>query len=253
MYDVLAVFIAINISFLSIFVYEDIKSRSVSNIIVYLNVMFLSGLIVYSTLFLNALLISLFLVFGLGLFLFSKKTGNIGEGDVPILLSTVLLILMLNKFSIFIYFLEIFIATSLTIPFLIYKKTFTKKGKITQAILFSTILILILFNKFELSVLILLISWIYVIFSLYSKIDSLYAESVKYLEKEEIIPGDLIINSLLSDLQRKDIKVEGRLTFVDKKLWSTLNESEKYPIYYNSFPMTVPIFIAFIISIFLVI
>ena len=251
--DATALFILFNILFLSIFVYNDIKSRSVENKIVYLNVIFLFGLIIYSALFLNSLLLVIFVVFGIGLFLISKKTGNIGEGDVPILLSTLLIILMLNKFFIFVYFLEIFIVTSLTIPFLIYKKTFSKKEKIIQSLFFSIILILILFNKFELSVFILLISWMYVIFSLYNKIDSLYAESVKYLEKDEIIPGDLIINSLLTNSQRNHIKVEGRLTLVDEKLWRKLNESEKYPIYYNSFPMTVPIFIAFIISILLVI
>jgi len=251
--NVTALFIAFNILFLLIFAYKDIKSRSVENKIVYLNTIFLFGLIIYSALFLNSLLLAIFVAFGIVLFLISKKTGNIGEGDVPILLSTLLIVLLLNKFFIFVYFLEIFIATSLTIPFIIYKKTFAKNEKIIQTLFFSSILILILFNKFELSLLILLISWIYVIFSLYNKIDSLYAESVKYLEKEEIVPGDLIINSLLSDLQRKDLKVKGRLTFVDEKLWRKLNESEKYPIYYNSFPMTVPIFIAFIISILLVI
>jgi len=251
--NVTALFIAFNILFLLIFAYKDIKSRSVENKIVYLNTIFLFGLIIYSALFLNSLLLAIFVAFGIVLFLISKKTGNIGEGDVPILLSTLLIVLLLNKFFIFVYFLEIFIATSLTIPFIIYKKTFAKNEKIIQTLFFSSILILILFNKFELSLLILLISWIYVIFSLYNKIDSLYAESVKYLEKEEIIPGDLIINSLLSDLQRKDLKVNGRLTLVDEKLWRKLNESEKYPIYYNSFPMTVPIFIAFIISILLVI
>jgi len=251
--NVTALFIAFNILFLLIFAYKDIKSRSVENKIVYLNTIFLFGLIIYSALFLNSLLLAIFVAFGIVLFLISKKTGNIGEGDVPILLSTLLIVLLLNKFFIFVYFLEIFIATSLTIPFIIYKKTFAKNEKIIQTLFFSSILILILFNKFELSLLILLISWIYVIFSLYNKIDSLYAESVKYLEKEEIVPGDLIINSLLSDLQRKDLKVKGRLTLVDEKLWRKLNESEKYPIYYNSFPMTVPIFIAFIISILLVI
>jgi len=251
--NVTALFIAFNILFLSIFAYKDIKSRSVENKIVYLNIIFLFGLIIYSALFLNSLLLAIFVAFGIGLFLISKKTGNIGEGDVPILLSTLLIVLILNKFFIFVYFLEIFIATSLTIPFIIYKKTFAKNEKIIQTLFFSSILILILFNKFELSLLILLISWIYVIFSLYNKINSLYAESVKYLEKEEIIPGDLIINSLLTDSQRNHIKVEGRLTFIDEKLWRKLNESEKYPIYYNSFPMTIPIFVAFIISIFLVI
>jgi len=251
--NAIALFIAFNILFLSIFAYKDIKSRSVENKIVYLNAIFLFGLIIYSALFLNSLLLVIFIAFGIGLFLISKKTGNIGEGDVPILLSTLLIILMANKFFIFVYFLEIFIATSLTIPFIIYKKTFTKKGKITQTLFFSSVLILILFNKFELSLLILLISWIYVIFSLYNKIDSLYAESVKYLEKDEIVPGDLIINSLLTDPQRNSIKVKGRLTLIDEKLWKKLNEGEKYPIYYNSFPMTIPIFIAFIISILLMV
>ena len=251
--NVTTLFIALNILFLSIFAYKDIKSRSVENKIVYLNIIFLFGIILYSAFFLNTFLLAIFIAFGMGLFLISKKTGNIGEGDVPILLSTLLIILMLNKFFIFVYFLEIFIATSITIPFIIYKKTFAKKGKITQAIFFSSVLILILFNKFELSILILLISWIYVFFSLYNKIDSLYVESAKYLEKEEIIPGDLIINSLLTDSQKNQIKVEGKLTLVDEKLWKKLNESEKYPIYYNSFPLTVPIFIAFIISILLVI
>jgi len=253
MYEAYILILAINIALLSIFVYSDIKSRSIEDKIVYSSVIFLLGLIAYSALFFNTLLVILFSIFGIALFLFSKKTGNIGEGDVPILLSTLLIIILANNIFAVFYFLEIFVSASFMLPFLIYKKTFSVRKRTISVALFSLLIILIFFNKIELSLLILLITSLYVLFSLYNKIGILYDESVEYLEKSEIIPGDLIINSFLTNSQRKIIKGEGRLTLIDKELLEKLDENEKYPIYHNSIPMTVPIFIAFLLTIILLI
>ena len=253
MYEAYILILAINIALLSIFVYSDIKSRSIEDRIVYSSVIFLLGLIAYFAFFFNALLVVLFSIFGIALFLFSKKTGNIGEGDVPIFLSTLLIIIISNNLFMLFYFLEIFISASFMLSFLIYKKTFSVRKRTISMALFSLLIILIFFDKIELSLLILLISSLYVLFSVYNKIGILYDESVEYLEKSEIIPGDLIINSLLRNSQIRIIKGKGRLTLIDKELLKKLDENEKYPIYHNSIPMTVPIFIAFLITIILLI
>jgi len=253
MYEAYILILAINIALLSIFVYEDIKSRSIEDRFVYSSVIFLLGLIAYSVFFFNTLLVILFSIFGIALFLFSKKTGNIGEGDVPIFLSTILIIILANNIFAVFYFLEIFISASFMLPFLIYKKTFIARKRTILVALFSLLIILIFFGKIELSLLVLLISLLYVVFSIYNKIGNLYDESVEYLGKSEIISGDLIINSLLTNSQRNIINGEGRLTLIDKELLEKLDENEKYPIYHNSIPMTVPIFIAFLITIILLI
>jgi len=249
MYEVYISLIVINFILLSIFVYKDIKSREIESIPFYATVLFLFGVIAYSVFFLNMLLVLLFSIFGIGLFLFSKKTGNIGEGDVPIFLSTLLIIIVASKLLLFIYFLVIFASMSFTLPFVLYKKTFSTIKRIIPVFLFIFITVLILFNKIDLALLLLMISLLYAIFSLYKKFDALYKESTKYLNPSGIVSGDLVVNSLLSYSQRKIIQGSNRLTLVTKDLLAKLDKNEKYPIYHNSIPMTVPIFIAFLISI----
>jgi hypothetical protein len=80
----------------------------------------------------------------------------------------------------------------------------------------------------------------------------MYNESVKYIKPNNIVIGDLIINNLLTESQKRKISPKGRLTHINKKLLKTLDKNEKYPIYYNSFPMTVPIFISFLIYIIII-
>jgi len=241
--------VAINFIFLSMFVYEDIKNREIQRMPFYASVLFLLVLIAYSLFFFNLFVIVLFSIFGIGLFLFAKKTGNIGEGDVPILLSTLLIIILTHNALSFFNFLVFFASASFTLPFVLYKKTFNSIKRIIPIFLFVLLVILILLNKMELSLLVLLISLLYAVFSIYKKIDALYEESVEYLNPSEITTGDLIINSLLTDPQKQIIRGSGRLTLVDKDLLEKLDKDEKYPIYHNSLPMTVPIFIASLLSI----
>jgi len=195
------------------------------------------------------LLVFLFSIFGIGLFVYSKKTGNIGEGDVPILLSTLLIITLASKLLLFIYFLMVFATVTFILPIIIYKKTFNIIKRYASIFLFIILIIFILFNKLEISLVILMVSLLYAIFSIYGKIDILYEESAKNLNPSKIVPGDLIVNSLLIKPQKKFVKSSGRLTLVTKDLLKKLDKKKKYPIYHNSLPMTVPIFIAFLIAI----
>jgi len=249
MYEVYVSLVAINFILLSIFTYEDIKSRAIKDIPVYASVLFLIGILVYSFFTLKILLVFLLSIFGLGIFIYSKKTGNVGEGDVPILLSTLLIIILASKLLLFIYFLIIFTSVIFTLPIIIYKKTFNAIKRYTSVSLFIILVIFVLFNKIEISLVLLMAGLFYALFSTYGKIDILYEESVKKLNPSKIVPGDLIVNSLLINSQKEFVKSSGRLTLVTKDLLKKLDKKKKYPIYHNSLPMTVPIFIAFLIAI----
>jgi hypothetical protein len=249
MYDIYILFAILNFILLSIFTYEDIKSRSINNILYYTSFLFLAIMLLYSLLFSNILMVVLFLIFGTLLFIYSKNTGNIGMGDVPIFLTTLLIIIIPFKVLLIIYFFIAFVSSIFVIPIVLYKRTFNYKQKIISIFLFIAVIISILVNKISLSLIFLFISSIYTLALLYKKTDIMYNESAKYMKPDNIVIGDLIINDLLSESQKKAISPKGRLTHVNKKLLKILDKNEKYPIYYNSFPMTVPIFIGFVIYI----
>jgi len=245
--------IVINFIFLSTFVYEDLKKREIQRIPFYANTLFLLSLIVYSLFFFNLFVVMLFSIFGIGLFLYSKKTGNLGEGDVPVFLSTLLIITLSYNILLIFDFLIFFASASFMLPFIVYKKSFNILKRIIPIFLFAFLTVLVLFNKLELALLVLIISLLYTLFAIYKKIDILYEESVEYLSPSEITSGDLIINSLLTTSQRQIVPSSGRLTLVSKDLLKKLNKKDRYPIYHKSLPMTVPIFIAFLLSIICVI
>ena len=248
-------FIIFNLILLTIFAYEDIKNRAIKDGMFYASLIFLLVLIIYSTLYLkfNIIFMLFFSILGSVLFIYSIKTGNIGEGDVPILLSTFLILIVFTNIIFFIYFLLIFVSSLITLPFFIYKKIFNKFKRIIPIFLFIVILSLIFLNYFEFSLIFLFILSSYAFFNIYGKIDKLYEESVKYMKPSDIVIGDFIINSLLKDSQKKIALNPNRITFVDKDLLKKLNKNEKYPIYYNSLPMIVPIFISFVLIIIMMI
>ena len=248
-------FIIFNLILLTIFAYEDIKNRAIKDGMFYISLVFLLVLMIYSALYFNfnIFFMLIFSIFGLLLFIYSMKTGNIGEGDVPILLSTFLILIVFTNIIFFIYFLLIFVSSLIILPFFLYKKSFNKFNKIISIFLFIVILSLIFLNYFEFSLIFLFILSSYSFFNIYEKVNKLYEESVKYMKPSDIVIGDLIINSLLKNSQKKFALNSGRITFVDKDLLKKLNKNEKYPIYYNSIPMIVPIFISFVLIIIMMI
>lgn len=241
--------IALIILFLGIiFVYYDIKTRSISNRLFSVMLIFSIIEFIMFILFQFSIILVVPIIIIILTSIVSYYTGNIGIGDLPFLASILIFIFAIgNTMTYLIVFMISFMLSFLLIPFVLYRKILTNNEKILAYLsVFITAMVFIIniiAGMFIFLIVISLLSYILLI-----KKDKIYESAVKYITKDNLVIGDLIENRLLTDKIRLKLKIDRKdgLTNIDNKLISKIDDKMELPIYSNSIPFTIPILVGFV-------
>ena len=232
----------------SIFVYYDIKSRSVGNTL-------------FLTMSIFAVIeISVFGVFQFGIMviipaiiiflaaIISYYTGNIGIGDLPVIAS--ILILLFN-YGIAIYNLIVFsipfIISFLLTPIILYRMVLSKRE---IYIAFAPVIVasILSFVNLFFGIVSFLTASCILAYIIDRNRDDMYKYAVRFLHKDKLIIGDLIETKLLDNetIAKLGITKSNNLVNINKDIMDKIDYNMVLPIYSNSIPLTIPLIIGFI-------
>lgn len=245
---IIPLFALITLLFGIMFVYYDIKSRSVDNhlflvMAIFAGIEFITfGMLQFSImLVVSAIIIIMAIVI-------SYYTGNIGLGDLPMIASILIFVLNIgNTISYLAIFIIAFMLSFLLMPFILYRKVLSKIEQ-GVAYLLVIITIIIMFADMIVGLVAFLITIGALSYIILREKDNMYKNAVRYLTKDDLVIGDLIENNLLDQVTRTKLginKIDG-LTNINNDIMAKIKGKMKLPIYSNSIPLTVPLLIGFI-------
>ena len=232
----------------SIFVYYDIKSRSVGNYLFLSMAIFaiiefaVFGIFQFSTMLIIPALITILAI------VVSYYTGNIGMGDLPMIASVLIFLFVIgDTMSYLIIFMVSFMLSFLMMPFILYRKSLSKfEIIIVCASIVATAIILLFYLLVGMVVFLIAIG--IVSYIILGEKDKMYKSAVKHMKKEDLVIGDLIENNLLDQEIRVKLgisKTDG-LTNINSDIMAKIDDQMKLPIYSNSIPFTVPLLVGFV-------
>ncbi len=247
---ILYTFALITLLFGIVFVYYDIKSRSIDDyLFIAMSIFVIIELITFAIFQCSIILVILTIIIILTS-IFSYHTGNIGLGDLPMIASILIFIFNINNALFYLIIFSIFFILSLlATPFVIYRNVLTKIEKIISfSLIIATIITFLI--KLMFGIVIFFITMMFLSYIIVIKKDEFYKSAVRYMTKNELVIGDLIENKLLDQETRTKlgiIKQDG-LTNINKEIMNKITDDMKLPIYSNSIPLTVPLFIGYVIT-----
>lgn len=245
---VLNIFALISLLLGMVSVYYDIKNRSIETyLFIIISVFAIIEFLVFAIFQFSIILVIPAILIILAS-LYSYYTGNVGFGDLPIIAFILIFIFNIGHLlSYLMIFSVAFILSLFAMPFILYRKVLTNFEKIAVylSIIITTIII---FVKIMFGIIILFITIGFLLYMLLKKKEEMYKITVKYMTKNDIIIGDLIINSLLDQETRNKLGIvkTDKLTNINDKIMDKIDDRMKLPIYSNSIPFTIPLMVGFI-------
>ena len=247
------IFAGLLIIFLGIpYIYYDLKKREVGGELFYAFMAYMFVLYSISYLFQFSIMLIIPTVATILFFIVAYRTGEIGVGDAPLFGSTFLFVfLMKNLFASFSIFGISFVLALLLTPIILYRRAFSKREHVITYVL-TFLSVVFLYKSFLVGLVLFCSVLIYDAIIIAGHAKEIYKNATSYLSKEDLIPGDLIENEFLDSTLKKKLGIDKTIGFtnVTNELIEKLDETDKVPVYSNSVPMTIPIFVGFI-SVFL--